>query len=183
MRRKKILCKDGYDEVRRTYNEKNQVIRYEYFQNGELTIVPKGYSIMLREYDKDGFVAVESYYGTDEKPIESTSGYHKIVRTWAYADHPSSSAWFDVYDQPVTLGDTYVKREREYDESGNIIVERYYGSDGEKIPCKAGYDELHRTAEGEETYYLNGKEYHVPGEEEPEEETKEQDPAEIDNAA
>ena len=51
-----------------------------------------------------------------------------------------------------------------------MTIERYYGADGKKIPCKDGYDEVHRNADGEEIYYLNGDVYHLPGEEDPTEE-------------
>ena len=64
-------------------------------------------------------------------------------------------------------------REREYDEAGNIVTERYYGADEKQIPCKEGYDEVHRTAEGMETYYLLGKEFVIPEEDPAEEESKE----------
>ena len=46
-----------------------------------------------------------------------------------------------------------------------MITERYYGADGEKVPCREGYDELHRNPDGTETYYLNGEEYFSPEEE------------------
>ena len=57
-----------------------------------------------------------------------------------------------------------------------MTAERYYGPDGKKIACKDGYDEMHRTSEGEEIYYLNGNVYHVP-EEDPEEEQAENEDA------
>ena len=42
----------------------------------------------------------------------------------------------------MTMGDTYVRVEREFDERGNIAVLRTYGADGEKIARKDGYDEI-----------------------------------------
>ena len=81
----------------------------------------------------------------------STSGYHTIERVWEGKGRAISEAWFDENDQPMSRGNTYVKVEREFDEAGNAIVERYFDSDGKKTPCKDGYDELHRTADGDET--------------------------------
>ena len=104
------------------------------------------------------------------------------MRVWEGKGRAISEAWFDENDQPM-MRNKYAKIEREFDDEGNMIVERYYGLDGEKTPCKYGYDELHRTAEGEETYYLNGEEYYVPGEQVPEEEIIEENSAEKEDAA
>ena len=73
----------------------------------------------------------------------------------------------------MALNNTYVKIEREFDEEGNIAAERYYGADGAMIPCKDGYDEVHISADGTETYYLNGEEYSVPEDTATEGETEE----------
>ena len=62
----------------------------------------------------------------------------------------------------MTLNNTYVKWEREYDEAGNIAVERYYGADGNPIARNEGYDEIRRTYNDKKQiirteYYLNGE--------------------------
>ena len=91
----RMLCKEGYDEIHRTYDEEKRPVRLEYYTNGKPANLTQGYAIVQREYDGNGFVAAESYYGTDGKPVLCGSGYHKIVRTWADKDRPSSEAWFD----------------------------------------------------------------------------------------
>ena len=164
----RIPCKDGYDETHREYNDLKQAIRFEYWLNGEITSEARGYAIMLREYDEAGLVAAESYYDEHEIPMYCRGGYHRVERTWLDKNHATSEAWFDAENHPMAVKDTYVKIEREFDQEGNVIAERYYGADGKKIPCMNGYDEVHRTADGAETYYLNGEEYIIPEEAETE---------------
>ncbi len=160
-------CKDGYDEIHREYNEAKQVTRFAYFLGGEPFVMPKGYAAMVREYDADGYVAAESYYGGDGEPVLCSSGYQRIERTWYDKDHAKTEAWFGTDGEPITRGNTYVKVEREYDESWNAIVERYYGPDGEKIPCRDGYDEVHREFNEKKqiirfAYFLNGEPFVMP---------------------
>ena len=99
-----------------------------------MTNRPTGYAVMTREYGEDGNVATESYFGESEEPVVNNGGYHRIDRTWADPKHPSSEAWFGVDGEPVKAGNNaFVRREREYDEAGNVIEERVYDEKGEQI--------------------------------------------------
>ena len=60
---------EGYDEVRRTYNDKKKPVRFEYYLNGERYTFPKGYCVMTREYNEDGSVKEERYFDGDGKEI------------------------------------------------------------------------------------------------------------------
>ena len=139
-----IARKAGYDEVRNTFNEKNQVVKIEYLLGGKPVLNSDGVAIVTREYDEAGLVAVESYYGTENEPVLLTgkNKYHRIERTWLDKKHATSEAWFGTDGQPITLNNTYVRVERTFDEAGNCTDERYYGADGEAIACNAGYDEV-----------------------------------------
>ena len=48
----------------------------------------------------------------------------------------------------VDAQNTYYAIEKAYDEKGNVILEKYYGTDGQPTPCADGYCEIHRTYEG-----------------------------------
>ena len=163
-----IPSRDGFDEIHKEYDENGLVVRLEYYLEGKLTRLPKGYAIIRREYGEDGFVAVESYFDENEEVAITDSGYHKIIRTWAGKDRPSSEAWFDADDQPITVNNnTYVRREKEYDEAGNVITERYYDANGEKILSNEGYDETRRVYDENKRpirleYYANGELTKVP---------------------
>ena len=142
-----IARKAGYDEVRNTFNEKNQVVKIEYLLGGKPVLNSDGVAIVTREYDEAGLVAVECYYGTENEPVLLTgkNKYHRIERTWLDKKHATSEAWFGTDGKPITLNNTYVRVERTFDEAGNCTDERYYGADGAAIACNAGYDEVRNT--------------------------------------
>ena len=143
--RRPIARKAGYDEVRNTFNEKNQVVKIEYLLGGNLVIKNDGIAVIEREYDDKGCIAVESYYGTSGEPVLLSGKYHKIVREWLDAKHATSEAWFDTEDQPTTNGDTFVKIERTFDAAGNTLTEVTCDGNGQPIARNAGYDEVRNT--------------------------------------
>ena len=69
-------------------------------------LIEKGYAAMERKYDGEGRVSEESYFGTDNEPVESTAKYHRVARVWKDEKHASSEAWFDTEDQPKAVKDT-----------------------------------------------------------------------------
>ena len=46
------------------------------------------------------------------------------VKARKAARHATSEAWFDTDGEPLTMGDTYVRVEREFDDRGNVAVMR-----------------------------------------------------------
>ena len=93
-----------------------------------------GYSIMKLEYDDAGLVAVESYFGENGEPVLCSSGFHRVERTWKDKNHAKNEAWFDTEGKPTAPGsNVFVRRERDYDEDGNVIGERLYDAEGDII--------------------------------------------------
>lgn len=170
---RRVINRAGYDRVNRVTNDFKQTALTEYYLNGSPVNIDKGYAILTREFDENGLVTGESYFGESEEPVRCSDGYHKSVRIWQDG-HAVSEAWFDTDGMPVALNDTYVKIEREFDKEGKMTAERYYGPDNEMIPCNGGYDEI-RIVDGEEVFYLNGAIYTPPAESEPEEKFEEKD--------
>ena len=139
-----IARKAGYDETRQEFNRKNQVIRISYWLNGE-PFPLNDVAAITRSYDRQGLVAAESYYGAEGEPvIHGKNKYHRIEREWLDSKHATREAWFDTEGQPMMVGDTYVRIDRDFDKKGNTVCERTYGPDGEMIARKAGYDEIRR---------------------------------------
>ena len=141
---KPTACKAGYDEIRSSYNDANQAVRIEYLLEGWYFSLKDGYSIIEREYDEQGLVATERYYGADGNPTNNAKGYHRIDRTWMDSKHATSEAWFDTEGKPVTNGNTYVSVQRQFDGNGNTLWEIYYNEENQPAPCKAGYDGIQR---------------------------------------
>ena len=65
-----IACRSGYDEIRQAFNDRNQVVRIEYFLNGAPVLLAKGYSSLTREYDENGTVINETYFGLYGEPVQ-----------------------------------------------------------------------------------------------------------------
>ncbi|MBR2823409.1 MAG: hypothetical protein IKE24_06975, partial [Clostridia bacterium] len=140
-----MACKAGYEEVRRVYIAKDLAREVTYYSGGNPQADTNGVSMIIREFDDKGLVIKEAYFGVNREPVaHAKNKYHRIDRTWLDSKHATSEAWFDVNDQPMTLGDTYVRRDREYDEALNVAVEKYFDAAGNPIACKAGYDEYRR---------------------------------------
>ena len=58
--------------------EQKQAIWFAYFLNGEPFGMPRGYSVMTREYDEAGLVAAENYFDGNGKPVLCLQGYHRV---------------------------------------------------------------------------------------------------------
>ena len=167
----------GYAALEREYDDQGRIVLERYFDaNGERTLVPDGYHSYTQVYGADGFVASVAYFGVNgEAVINTKTKYHRIDRTYKDKNHITSEAWFDENDQPMTMGDEFVRIEREFDEKGNTIVVRTYGADGELISQKDGYDELRQefNEQGKEfneqgkpvrtAYYMGGEPFTMAG--------------------
>ncbi len=101
----------GYAAVEREYNGAGRVNVERYYDgNGAKMLLPDGYHSCRQIYGEDGYVASLSYFGLDgESVINTRTGYHRIDRTYLDARHVTSEAWFGVEDEPITLGDTFVR--------------------------------------------------------------------------
>ena len=124
--------------MRQEYNAENRVIRISYWLGGAAYTLADGYHSIGTTYGADGFAAVTAYYGTEGEPVLNTKvKYHRIDRTYLDRNHYTSEAWFDTEGNPITIGDTYVRIEREFDEKGNAIREVTCGVDGQPIARNA----------------------------------------------
>ena len=116
-----IARNEGYDELRQAFDEKNRVVRMEYYLNGEPVLNNKKIAALEREYDEMNLVAVERYFGVDGSRVRSSDGYSRIDRTWLDKDHVLTQAWFDEADSPLAVGNTYYSFAREYDSQKNMV--------------------------------------------------------------
>ncbi len=160
--------KEGYDELRQTWNEQNKQSRIEYRLGGELFMLSGGYAALEREYDEKGNMTLERYYGTDGQQSARKEGYDELRQTFNEQNKPARIEYW-LSGEPFVLGAGYAAIEREYDEAGRISTERYYGPDGQQSARKEGYDELHQTLNEQNravwlAYYLNGEPFYLAGE-------------------
>ena len=93
----KIARNAGYDEIRREFNEENRAKRIEYYlQDAMLGAVE-------REYDGNGNITYEKYFGPDGAPAVTEKGYCAIRREYSDQKQVIYEAWFDTNDQPMPV--------------------------------------------------------------------------------
>ena len=73
---------EGYDELHQSWNEQNKPARLEYYLCGEAFSLLEGYAALEREYDENGNVICEQYFGEDSEPIACTKGYEVLLREY-----------------------------------------------------------------------------------------------------
>ncbi len=157
-----IARSEGYDEIHQVFNEQNKVSRIEYYLEGQPFCRPAGYAGVERDYDELGRVIAERYYGTDGVKGPVTDGYDEIHQ--AYNEQGKISR-IDYYlnGEPFYLPAGYAAVEREYDEAGHIITERYYDGNGEKVLLTDGYH-FYTQVYGEDGYVASLAYFGLDGE-------------------
>ena len=111
----KIARNEGYDEIRREYNEAGQAKRIEYYLQDAML------GALEREYDEAGTIAYEKNFGADGQPAATEKGYGAFRREYNGQRKVIYEAWYDTEGQPMRMnGDTYYALRREYDEAGNV---------------------------------------------------------------
>ena len=137
-----IARKAGYDEVRRIFGDNNKALTIAYYLNGDPVLTKDKISIIQRQYDENGNIASERYFGVNGEPVvHKKNKYHRIDREYLDAKHITSEAWYGKDGLPMKMNNNkYCALRREFDEKKNIRTIRYYGGDGGPVACKAGYE-------------------------------------------
>lgn len=155
-------------DIHREFNALNQAFRI-WYSIDDVPISLDGIGIIERGYDEAGNIAEEAFFDEKGRPIlHPVYHYHRVKKTYLDATHVTSEAWFDLEDQPMTAGDSFVRYECEYDGNLNPIAVRTFGADGNKIARYEGYDELIRDYDDRNRpirmrYLLNGKPVAING--------------------
>ena len=131
--------------------------RWFFDTEGNSIIFPgAGYAGITFEYDDQGLVCKERYFGTDGERIaleNGASGYDAVNLS---ENTKLEQLWLDVNDEPVVneaAGFAHVVRET--DEAGNIVKVSFYDENEKPLTQKAGYavvereydDQQHKTLE------------------------------------
>jgi len=133
------------------YDNKGLEIRTEYLGTDKkpMFVAREGYSIIEREYDKNGYETKQMFFDPNGKPTETSNG--NATRTFVNDKHGNIiETWTYSLDKKVCLDRNGIAGIKfEYDSVGNQTKRIYYGKD--KKPCE--------TANGTagETYEFNDK--------------------------
>ncbi|MBQ8074344.1 MAG: hypothetical protein IJ231_11345, partial [Clostridia bacterium] len=130
---------NGYHRVEKTYLDKNHVLSEAWFdEQGQPVALKDTYSRIEREFDENLNAVGEKYFGTDGQPVACKAGYDEIQRQYN-EDNRIIRIDYLLSGQPVLNTSGVAALEREYDERGNVSIERYYDTENNPVRSTAGY--------------------------------------------
>lgn len=156
------IPKEEKDDVAEE-DENIRAVYLEYYgTDGKLMMLSSGYAAILRRTDEKGRTVGEIYYDQDGQRTVRNNTYDEVRNI--YTDDNKTPSRIEYYkdNEPVLRTEGYAAIEREYDEAGNVILEKYY--DAEFKPIKRnGYEMIRREYNGDkkvvkEAYFTNAGE-------------------------
>ena len=151
---------DGESEwIERTETNAEGFVLSQWFYDpdGQRVILPGlGYAGVTFEYDDEGLVCKERYFGTDGERMALENGVSGYDAVNLSEDTKLELLWLDENDKPALNEDAgFAHVVREQDEDGNIIRVSFYDENEKPLTQKAGYavvereydDHQHKTGE------------------------------------
>ena len=117
--------------------EKTVYIEY-YGTDRKLINLSSGYAYIIRQMDEQGRIICEKYYDTDDKPVMLEKGYDEIRYQYKDGSKPYRIEYY-LNGEPVLYNDNYAAVEREYDDAGNVVLEKYFDTHFQPSLSKSGY--------------------------------------------
>lgn len=126
--------RDGKDT-----DENIKTVYIEYYgTDRQLKNLSSGYAYIIRQTDEKGRTIREEYFDADRQPVVQAKGYDELRQHYIDGNKPNRIEYY-LNGEPVLYDDNYAAIEREYDNMGNTIVERYYDTSFQLAKCKNGY--------------------------------------------
>ncbi len=134
-----VLCDKGYASVHYEYDEEGRVI-HEWYEDtfGKGAIIEKGYAGFTRKYDSAGNVIEEIYLGTDGNEMPGKQGYSKVCRVFDGDNRIIHESYYN-NDIPFSISAGYAAFFHFYDQSGNLVEERFFDEDNHAVTISGGY--------------------------------------------
>lgn len=136
---KPVMLKAGYATIRDSYDQLGRLTSQRYFNDsGTASSHSDGDHGWDAEFDEHGNQVLETYVGVDGKPIDRDFGVaitkvaYDVLGRWKSIFHFNSSGL------AATSSDGIHGKLAEYDERGNLTVERYIGTNGKPVEDKDG---------------------------------------------
>lgn len=147
--------KQGYWSIKRVYGtgtDRKRVVRQEYRdQNDQLTINSSGYAYWEREFNEQGKVAVQKYYGTDSHPVSISFGYYGYQREYDDEGRTIQTTYLGADGKPANTSRGYAIVKTIYGEAGTKTF--YYDTSGN--PVTAGKNQFGVLKTDDGSTYLN----------------------------
>lgn len=125
---------DMIEFIKRSYDEKNRVVKVRVFNPDSTPRLINGYHIIVNTYDPDGKWEEEAYFDEKGESVYSSDGYASLrlvknefgdITGWAYYDTEQNLMHPRGQNAAVTT--------LEYSPGGKLINAQYFGSDGQPI--------------------------------------------------
>lgn len=119
-----VTDKNGYEEIRREYNEKKQVALY--FEVG-------------KEYDDNGLAISENFFDCFGYPTTCREGYKKVQWEFNEKKKVSRESYYRIDGTLVTNANGEYRTAFEYDEKSRAVKEAYLDENEEPMIRAGGY--------------------------------------------
>ncbi len=124
--------------------EAGKTVYIEYYgTDGQLMTLTTGYAAVLRQTDEQGRTTREVYFDKDGNKVVQKNEYDEIRQAYGEGNKPIRIEYY-LNGEPVLRKDGYAAVEREYDEAGNVIIERYFDATLLPAPCNNGYEMIRK---------------------------------------
>jgi len=121
-------------------SEDGQVVAVSYSDMDEkLAVLPaKGYACVMYEYNENGDVTAERYFGADGNRITLENGVSGFKSSGG--KFPADLVWLDENDEPVMNTEAgYAHVTRGTDEKGNVVLVSFFDADDNLVVTPSGY--------------------------------------------
>lgn len=125
------LTEQGNSSVRIVTDSRgNELERWNYNLNGELSPTPEGYAGSKAEYDSLGHIIKLVFYGADGQPCELNSGYAGWTREYNHMGDIMKESYLDTDMNPTNDNMQISSLAYERDLRGNITKVAFYDESG-----------------------------------------------------
>ncbi|MDR0897035.1 MAG: TIR domain-containing protein [Oscillospiraceae bacterium] len=119
----------GYATQKIFEREKNRSYMYAHYDaDGQLTMLPEGYAVMLCTYNQLGYLYAITYYDDLVSPIETNPA--TVAYAYDEANHCIAEYYYDPNGAPYTTENGYVSILYEYDKFGREAAKTAYDAQG-----------------------------------------------------
>lgn len=121
------------------YDDDRRITQVKYTDaDGEPVNWIEGFAIMKKEYDRNGNLTENSFFGEDGAPRLCDDGYASVHISYKN-NRVVKIAYFGTDGEPCIKNGGYASVTYSYTAIGNIKEARYFGSDGKPTTVKEGY--------------------------------------------
>ena len=136
---------NGFNRIIREYDNLGNIVSESYWNNDAPALTTHGYyAKQLCDYDEDGRLIKESYFGLKGEPVWSYAGSSRGACSSASYEYDEKGneikrSFFGLEGEPIISMYGAATMQAECNEQGNYTAVYYLGTDGNLILCSENY--------------------------------------------